>query len=173
MDGLTAISLCVPVCLILCVLGSLFVSGAFTAASAEIGRAVPPSTFSDYEQPFSRIIRGERDILTADPPTFFNISSGTTGESKYIPLCREDVEKQHLYADRAIPGIIREALPQYSERELFGCIFHLCEFFLTDTPDGSMSGVRSSVSLRTAYEEGSLDCSCYTAPEAVLFPDRM
>lgn len=37
-DGLTAISLCVPVYLILCVLGSLFVSGAFTAASNEIGR---------------------------------------------------------------------------------------------------------------------------------------
>ena len=39
-DGLTAISLCVPVYLILCVLGSLFVSGAFTAAPNEIGRAV-------------------------------------------------------------------------------------------------------------------------------------
>lgn len=37
-DGLTAISLCVPAYLVLCVLGSLFVSGTFTVASNEIGR---------------------------------------------------------------------------------------------------------------------------------------
>ena len=71
-------------------------------------RTVPLSVFADYDQSFNRIIRGERNILTADPPVFYNISSGTTGESKYSPLCREDVEKQRLYVDEAIPEIIHE-----------------------------------------------------------------
>ena len=87
--------------------------------------AVPLSTYPDYDSSFTRMIHGERNILTADPPVFYNISAGSTGEPKYIPLCREDVEKQHLYVDEAILGIIREALPQYSMDELFGCIFHL------------------------------------------------
>ena len=42
-DGLTAISLCVPVYLVLCVLGSLFVSGAFTTAPWRNRRVRPAS----------------------------------------------------------------------------------------------------------------------------------
>lgn len=134
---------------------------------------VPLSTFQDYDSSFTRMIHGERNILTADPPVFYNISAGSTGEPKYIPLCREDVEKQHLYVDEAILGIIRETLPQYSMQELFGCIFHVSEFYLTEMPDGTMNGVRSGVSIRTAHREGSFDLSCYTAPEEVLFPARL
>ena len=140
---------------------------------AQYSRTVPLSTFPDYERSFSRMINGERNILTADPPVFYNISSGSTGDPKYIPLCREDAEKQHLYVDEAIQGIIREALSQYSIQELFGCIFHLSEFYLTALPDGTMNGVRSGVSFRTAHREGSLDLSCFSAPEEVLFPPRL
>jgi hypothetical protein len=140
---------------------------------AEYSRKVPLSTFQDYDVSFTRMIRGERNILSADPPAFYNISAGSTGQPKYIPLCREDPEKQRLYVDEAIPGIIREALPQYSMDELFGCIFHLSEFYLTYMPDGTMNGVRSGVSIRTAHRDGSFDASCYTAPEEVLFPARL
>jgi len=136
-------------------------------------RAVPLSVFADYDDSFSRIIRGERNILTADPPVFCTISSGTTGETKYIPLCREDVEKHHLYVDRASPGIIQEALPQYSDQEIFGRIFHLCEFFYSDQPGGIMNGVRTGVSYCPALWGGPVDCSCYTAPEEILFPSGM
>ena len=140
---------------------------------AEYSRTVPLSTFPDYESSFTRMIRGERNILSSDPPVFYNISAGSTGEPKYIPLCQEDAEKQRLYVDEAIAGIIRKALPQYSMQELFGCIFHLSEFYLTEMPDGTMNGVRSGVSIRTAHREGSFDLSCYTAPEEVLFPARL
>lgn len=143
------------------------------SGGAQYSRTVPLSTFTDYDSSISRMIRGERNILTADQPVFYNISSGSTGDPKYIPLCREDAEKQRLYVDEAIPGIIREALPQYSMEELFGCIFHLSEFYLTDMPDGTMNGVRSGVSFRTAQREGSFDLSRFTAPEEVLFPARL
>ena len=140
---------------------------------AQYRNTVPLSTFRDYDSSFTRMINGERNILTADPPVFYNISSGSTGAPKYIPLCREDAEKQHLYVDEAIAGIIREAMPQYSMQELFGCIFHLSEFYLTDMPDGTMNGVRSGVSFRLAQREGFFDPSCFTAPEEVMFPDRL
>ena len=140
---------------------------------AEYSRTVPLSTFQDYDKLFSRIINGERNILTAEPPVFYNISSGSTGKPKYIPLCREDIEKQRLYVDEALAGIIREALPQYSAEELFGRIFHMSEFYLTEMPDGTMNGVRSGVSFRAAQREGSIDLSRFTAPEAVLFPERL
>ena len=139
----------------------------------QYSRTVPLSTFPDYDRNFTRMIHGERNILTVDPPVFYNISAGSTGEPKFIPLCREDAEKQHLYVDQASLGIIREALPQYSMQELFGCIFHLSEFYITDMPDGTMNGVRSGVSIRTAHREGSFDLSCYTAPEEVLFPAKL
>ncbi len=134
-------------------------------------RAVPLSEFSDYEESFSRILRGERNILTVDSPVFCTLSSGTTGDSKYIPLCAEDTEKQYLYADNANPGIIRECLPQYSEQELFGCIFHVSEFFYSDQTNGIMNGVRTGVSFCAERREGIFDLSRFSAPEEVLFPD--
>lgn len=140
---------------------------------AQYCRAVPLSVFSDYDHSFSRILCGERNILTADPPVFCTVSSGTTGETKYIPLCREDAEKHRLYADRVNPGIIREALPQYSSREIFGRIFHLCEFFYSDQPGGIPNGVRTGISFCPALWDGPCDCSCYTAPKEILLPAGM
>ena len=68
-------------------------------SGAQYSSTVPLSTFPDYDSSFTRMIHGERNILTVDPPVFYNISAGSTGEPKYIPLCREDVGKQHLYVD--------------------------------------------------------------------------
>jgi len=139
---------------------------------AQYAKAVPLSGFSDYDSAIERVIAGERNILTADEPVFFNISAGSTGVPKYVPLCREDIAKQHLYEDLAVCGIIREALPQYSERELFGRVFNMGEFFLTDMPDGIMNGVRSGAYFRTARKEGTFDPGCFSAPEEVLFPEK-
>ena len=139
----------------------------------QYAKAVPLSEFSDYDSAIGRIVVGERNILTADPPAFFNISAGSTGESKYIPLVREDIARQHLYEDLAVSGIIREALPQYSEKELFGCIFNMSDFFLTDMPDGIMNGVRSGAYFRTARKEGIFEPGCFSAPEEVLFPEKL
>ena len=47
-DGLTAISLCVPVYLVLCILGSFFVSGTAVRASNEIGKDNPEAAQRYY-----------------------------------------------------------------------------------------------------------------------------
>ena len=142
-------------------------------SEAQYAKAVPLSEFSDYDSAIERIIAGERNVLTVDAPVFYNISAGSTGVPKYVPLSREDIAKQHLYEDLAVSGIIREALPQYSERELFGCVFNMGEFFLTSMPDGIMNGVRSGAYFRTARKEGTFDPGCFSAPEEVLFPEKL
>lgn len=133
---------------------------------------VPVSTFSDYEKQIERIIKGERNILTKAPPVFYNISSGSTGEPKYFPICAEDITQQKLYFVDAPRGVIQEALPGYDTKDLFGCIFHMGDVFLTRMPDGIPNGVRSGAYAELAEMDGTFDCSCFSAPEAVLFPEK-
>ena len=139
----------------------------------EYSDRVTLSDYSGYDEYISRIINGERNLLTAAPPVFFNISAGSTGEPKYVPLIREDIYKQHFYEDLAVSGIIKEAMLQYSESELFGCIFNLGDFFLTHMDDGIMNGVRSGAYFRTAKKEGTFDGSVFCVPDEVMFPKNL
>ena len=51
--------------------------------------AVPVSTFDDLTADVARTIAGEENILTADRPMLYNITSGTTGQPKLIPVTRK------------------------------------------------------------------------------------
>lgn len=133
-------------------------------------KSVPVTSFADYEEYIARIIQGERDILTADPPVFYNISSGSTGFPKYFPLCAEDIAQQKMYFEDLPRDAIRKALPEEAENDLFGCIFNTGDVFMTEMPDGTPNGVRSGAYPQLAFKEGKLDCSVFTAPKEVLFP---
>ena len=131
---------------------------------------VPVTVFSDYDGYINRIINGDRDVLTSAPAVFFNISSGSVGEQKYIPIVREDVDKHRLYAEEAIPGIVQNELPHDDPEELFGCIFNVGDVFMTTLADGRLCGVRSGIYLQSAMAAGELDTSVYTAPPDIMFP---
>lgn len=47
---------------------------------------VPVNTFSDLSAYIDRIMDGESQILSVEPPFMFNLTSGTTSKPKYIPL---------------------------------------------------------------------------------------
>ena len=136
-------------------------------------RAVPETTFPDYEELIDREIAGERGVFTADAPYFYSISAGSMGVQKYFPLTREDASLQHLYWDGAIRAIIRRDLPDCTEEELFGKIFSMSDAYLTYMQDGTMNGVRSGVANRMQQEEGTFPYERYYAPEEVLFPKRI
>lgn len=118
-------------------------------------------------------ISGERGLFTADPPYFFCISSGSAGKQKYLPLTRREAELQHIYWDGAIRAIIRRDLSHYSEKDLFGNIFLMSDTFLTSMPDGMMNGVRSGLSARMQYNEGTYPYELFYAPKEILFPDEL
>lgn len=49
-------------------------------------KTVPITSYSDYTECIKKITRGEKNILTCEAVEFFGLSSGTTGNQKYIPV---------------------------------------------------------------------------------------
>jgi hypothetical protein len=47
---------------------------------------VPPNTYETLSPYIDRVLRGEDNVLTADRPLMFAMTSGTTGRAKYIPV---------------------------------------------------------------------------------------
>ncbi|NJS16487.1 MAG: GH3 auxin-responsive promoter family protein [Nostocaceae cyanobacterium CSU_2_110] len=86
----------------------------------------------DYEQlrPYcDRVIKGEQSVLTTEQPFMFNVTSGTTGKPKYIPVTKQsekltsELMRQWLYRillthpqflDFASVGIVSSAIEGYT-----------------------------------------------------------
>jgi len=54
-------------------------------------RQVPVTKYEDIRNDVERMVAGEKNILTAETPVMFTLTSGTTGKPKYIavtPTCR-------------------------------------------------------------------------------------
>lgn len=49
---------------------------------------VPIRTYADFEPAIARIARGEKNVLSPDPILYLNVTSGTTGRQKQIPVTR-------------------------------------------------------------------------------------
>lgn len=98
----------------------------------------------DYEElrPFvDRIVKGEREVLTKENPFMFTITSGTTGEPKYIPVTRESqaansrLMRQWISrAELDHPGVTAESGVAIVSRAVEG-------FTASGMPYGSASGV--------------------------------
>ena len=139
---------------------------------SKYSKNVPLSGYSDYSPYINRLLLGESNLLFNAPVEFYNISSGTTGEIKYIPLTKEDIELHHKYVDLAVNEIICKHIPHKNEDEIFGCIFNLNDFFKTWM--GSVpSGVRSGTYYWYTKSHGDFDVSRYTVPAEVFFPDEI
>lgn len=72
---------------------------------------VPLSSYSDYEKYIDEIAAGSEGVLTADPVTYFGLSSGTTGKQKRIPITprtRKLVNMSMMFLQH---GLLRQALP--------------------------------------------------------------
>ncbi len=49
---------------------------------------IPVLPYSSYEPYTERIAKGEKNILTSDPVVYLNLTSGSTGQKKLIPVTR-------------------------------------------------------------------------------------
>lgn len=140
---------------------------------ADFQRKIPLSEYDDYADEISRIIDGGENILTAENPVFFCVSSGTTGDEKFIPVTESDVETQYLYDYGLVFGAVREYYEDTDETEIFGKIFQVGEFAKTYMPDGRMNGIRSGCVYRWLDRNGGFDASDYCVPKEILFPDAL
>lgn len=55
----------------------------------EFRERIPVFSYSDYQPYTERIARGEANVLTAEPVVYMNMTSGTTGKQKLIPVTRQ------------------------------------------------------------------------------------
>lgn len=56
-------------------------------------RQIPIRDYEDFRSYVNQIIAGEKNVLTADSPCMLNLTSGTTGEPKYIPVTRTSLRQ--------------------------------------------------------------------------------
>lgn len=92
-------------------------------------RAVPSGDYEALRPYVQRMMQGEENVLVSDPVTMFTLTSGTTGEPKYIPVTAESetrnsaLMRQWLYrlqADQAqslsgaLVGIVSPAVEGYT-----------------------------------------------------------
>jgi len=79
----------------------------------DYGRQAPVVTYEDLREDMNKVVRGEKNIFTADDPVMFAQTSGTTGDPKYIPItptCRAGAHKHPMrtwlaHAQEAHPDI--------------------------------------------------------------------
>jgi GH3 auxin-responsive promoter len=96
---------------------------------ADYRRRVPVNEYENLRPYVKRIVAGEKAVLTKSAPFMMTMTSGTTGEPKYIPVTRESQEhnsglmRQWLYRallrhpeflDQASVGIVSRAIEGYT-----------------------------------------------------------
>jgi hypothetical protein len=70
---------------------------------------VPILPYSAYEPYIQRVAQGEQNILTPDPVTYFNLTSGSTGKQKLIPVTRRSRQFSQWFNQVSIGFAIEEA----------------------------------------------------------------
>jgi hypothetical protein len=69
-------------------------------SGAEFRRRLPISNYDGHADFIDQMVQGQKNILTADDPVFFAVTSGSTGPRKYIPINRDlekDLAEAQLY----------------------------------------------------------------------------
>ncbi|EOS26976.1 hypothetical protein C806_00568 [Lachnospiraceae bacterium 3-1] len=139
----------------------------------EFQKKVPLCVYGDYEDYILRMIAGEEKVLTEEPVVYYCISSGTTGNAKYLPLTETDLKIQYTYAYGVPFGMIKDYYRNLPENEVFGKIFQIGEFAKTYMENGTMNGIRSGCVYQWLDRDGQFDAEDYCVPKEVLFPDTL
>jgi hypothetical protein len=70
---------------------------------------IPVLPYSSYEPYCDRIAKGEKNILTSDPVVYLNLTSGSTGQKKLIPVTKK-FQNSLRQANLTSMGFLSEAL---------------------------------------------------------------
>lgn len=74
---------------------------------------IPILPYSNYEPFIERMANGELNLLTPDPVIFFNLTSGSTGKRKLIPVTRRSRRKV-AHANQIAMGFVVDAARRHS-----------------------------------------------------------
>lgn len=101
---------------------------------------VPIRDYEEFRPYVNRLICGEKSVLTAEQPFMFTMTSGTTGEPKYIPVTRESEEQGNCLMRQWLYRTLRDH-PQSLSHATVGVVSPEIEGYTTSgIPYGSLSG---------------------------------
>ncbi|MBF2073618.1 MAG: GH3 auxin-responsive promoter family protein [Synechococcales cyanobacterium C42_A2020_086] len=76
---------------------------------------VPILPYSSYEPYTERIAKGEPNVLNPDPVVYINLTSGTTGKQKMVPVTQR-FQRSLSRANAVSFGFLLEALPSHARQ---------------------------------------------------------
>lgn len=79
---------------------------------AEYQAKVPVTSYEDYRPYIERMANGAVNILTSLPVIYFGLSSGTTGESKLIPVTAQSRKIINSHMMLLTQGMLLKAVPE-------------------------------------------------------------
>ncbi len=88
---------------------------------------VPILPYSSYEPYTERVAKGEANVLNADPVIYINLTSGTTGKQKMVPVTRR-FRASLGKASIAALGFLIEGLRTHAAQDAAECMDRLYEF---------------------------------------------
>lgn len=127
----------------------------------ELRRRVPIHTYDDLEPRIARMTRGERGVLTTEPPLLYCRTSGSTGTPKHIPVTPSFVEE----FSRTQKMWLRQLLQDHP-RLLGGRLLSIVSPAEEGrTPDGTPYGAMTGYSYSTQYAAAR---AAYVLPYEVM-----
>lgn len=103
---------------------------------------IPVLPYSSYEPYCDRIAQGEQNVLTNDPVVFLNLTSGSTGQKKLIPVTKK-FQNSLRQANLTSIGFVHEALK--SQGGKFGKLLATNSVQLIGTTSGGIDYGPASV----------------------------
>lgn len=107
---------------------------------ADFQQAVPVRPWSDFAPLMDRVVRGEKNVLTAEEIVYFARTSGTTGSPKLIPLTKS-YQQEYLLGRKLWVRQLISGFPEIVRGKILS--LH-SPFFETTTPSGVPAGSMTS-----------------------------
>jgi len=111
-------------------------------------RQVPITNYGDYADYFERTAAGEANVVSPEPVIYINVSSGSTGGQKLVPVTMRS-HRHRTYANQVTMGF-GFAAAQRRQRSLHKLLFTAAATSLGHTAGGIPYGHISSNQLRSS-----------------------
>lgn len=126
-------------------------------------KKVPLVKYDDLKDYIRRMLDGEKNVLTAYPVNRYCSTSGTTGESKYIPMSDNDLDRKGLFTE--------------DPKRLFlssdeGKHLMISTFRTYSGLEGKKVFLLSEMYYKYIYDAGKLDPSIYVGGKDLFFVDE-
>ena len=134
-------------------------------------RMVPVITYDDVADDIERMKSGEKNILTSYNFNHMNLTSGTTGKPKLIPLTDEQTEIFMKYESQYMQGILDKYLdPSWIEGKFFSLVEGKHETLDSGITVGAASSIIADTLKGDLEPYSSLFKALYTSPAEAMVP---